>query len=131
MHVALTKLCNSFSIVASVCKGDPGMSGMGGCEPFNALCATGSLVTQCQQEGVFPNIMGTMQAMGEVRRQCAARANLPGCRFLEGAHCSDPFQALTLNCALTSIHCESFNKMCGPKATKGSPVIQRVCSAYA
>ena len=51
--------CDGFSLLATVCKHDTGMSRMSGCRNYNALCNSTSLVPQCIQKTGLAHVPST------------------------------------------------------------------------
>ena len=54
-----TDTCDGFSLLATVCKHDTGMSRMSGCRNYNALCNSTSLVPQCIQKTGLAHVPST------------------------------------------------------------------------
>ncbi|KAI9294049.1 Ctr-domain-containing protein [Neoconidiobolus thromboides FSU 785] len=60
--------CDSFSILADVCKSD--MPGMGGCKNYVSLCKQGSLVPQCKDKLPISNLPNTETVNKQVKSIC-------------------------------------------------------------
>jgi len=84
------RFCDPFSVLADICYDD--MPTMNDCENFTLLCAPGSKVHQCEDEGKLPGLPTTMKAKQLVKSICDSHY-MEGCSdcVLDNGDMADPY----------------------------------------
>ncbi|GBF96934.1 hypothetical protein Rsub_09014 [Raphidocelis subcapitata] len=74
-------VCRRLNLVATVCRHDAGMGGMGGCRAnYNDMCADGSAVAMCKAMPGFPQLPTTKALNAAMKTLCTEKDERPGCK---------------------------------------------------
>lgn len=119
--------CSGFSLLADVCTDMPTMNG---CQGFNTLCSTGTVVKQCLDNPAVSSLVGTDAAQADTLAACAAMV-MTGCdTCTSAANCADPLTSLATVCTdMPSMsQCSGLQTMCTQGSTSSS--FPTLCGAY-
>lgn len=126
-------LCNSFSLLADVCRPSEGMEMMMGCHNYTKLCAKGSVVKECNTDEAFSALPTTMKAKQLTIETCNEMSMMDGCTSCTNKTCTDPLMSYADVCrSMPSMgECEAwkeFCKMAGGDAKAFCPGENAYCS---
>lgn len=124
--------CVEFSLLADICHNGMNMQGL--CNNYNSLCATGSVVQECQDYAPVQNYLTYADVQTDVNSLCGSMPNMDACQQCtqssNGWSCSSPLVTVSSICQSMWMNgCSNWQSMCQALENDGSGNYKALCGS--